>query len=268
MNLLEVSGLRIRYDGSRGRHHVAVNDVSFTVDAGETVGVVGESGAGKTTLGRCVAGLVTAEAGRIVFDGQDITTASRRDRRALTRSIQYIFQDPYRSLNPCRTIGDTLAEPVLRMPRAERDQKVADLLDLVGLDQSAASRYPGSFSGGQRQRIAIARALIVSPRLVICDEPTSALDVSIQAAILRMLRDLQARFGISYLFIAHNLDVVRYMADRTLVMRGGQIVESGPADQIATSPAHPYTQSLVAAMPLTDPAAQAQRRRQRKEQFA
>jgi ABC-type oligopeptide transport system ATPase subunit len=264
MSLLEVSGLRVRY----GRRHTAVDGVSFTVDAGQTVGVVGESGAGKTTLGRCVSGLAAADAGRIVFDGRDITAAGRRERRALTRSIQYVFQDPYRSLNPCRTIGDTLAEPVLRLPRAEREEKVAGMLDLVGLDRSAASRYPGSFSGGQRQRIAIARALIVSPRLVVCDEPTSALDVSIQAAILRMLRDLQARFGISYLFIAHNLDVVRYMADRTLVMRGGQIVESGPAEQIATSPAHPYTRELVDAMPLADPAAQAQRRRQRKDQFA
>jgi phosphonate C-P lyase system protein PhnK len=256
--LLAVTDLCVRF-----RRHTAVDGVSFTVAAGETVGLVGESGAGKTTVGSCVAGLVPAHSGRVEFDGQDITFAGRRQRRMLTRSIQYVFQDPYRSLNPCRTIGDTLTEPVLSLPRSARGSRVAEMLSLVGLEPSAASRFPGSFSGGQRQRIAIARALIVSPRLVICDEPTSALDVSIQASVLRLLKELQARLGISYVFIAHNLDVVRFMADRTLVMRAGQVVESGPAAVIATSPSHPYTQALVAAMPLADPAAQARRRARR-----
>ncbi|MFJ5306883.1 ATP-binding cassette domain-containing protein [Streptomyces sp. NPDC088350] len=265
--LLTVEDLRVSYRRRRpetGR--AAVDGVSLTIAPGETVGVVGESGSGKSTLARSLVGLTEPCGGRITFDGRDITRAARGDRRRLARHIQYVFQDPYSSLNPTRTVGSTLAEPLLASGRGDRftrRAKIQNILELVGLPADAADHYPGSFSGGQRQRIAIARALVVSPRLVICDEPTSALDVSIQAQILRLLRDLQSRFGISYLFIAHNLDVVRCMADRTVVMRRGQVVEEGPSERIATRPTHPYTQALVAAMPLADPVAQRKRRDQR-----
>ncbi|MFJ3804373.1 ATP-binding cassette domain-containing protein [Streptomyces sp. NPDC090088] len=266
--LLAVEDLRVSYRRRpRDSGRAAVDGVSLTIAPGETVGVVGESGSGKSTLARSIVGLAEPCGGRITFDGHDITRAAHRDRRRLARHIQYVFQDPYSSLNPTRTVGSTLTEPLLasgRGDRTTRRAKIQNILELVGLPADAADRYPGSFSGGQRQRIAIARALVVSPRLVICDEPTSALDVSIQAQILRLLRDLQVRFGISYLFIAHNLDVVRCMSDRTVVMRRGQVVEEGPAERIATEPTHPYTQALVAAMPLADPVAQGERRNRRR----
>ena len=263
--LLKVADLQVRFT-RRGAAHTAVDKVSLTLQPGETLGIVGESGAGKSTLARSIVGLVTPYGGQILFEGRDITKLSRRARRPLARHIQYIFQDPYSSLNPARTVGDTLAEPMLvlgRGSRADRARKIRDILDLVGLPAGSADRYPASFSGGQRQRIAIARALVVSPKLIICDEPTSALDVSVQAQILRLLRQLQQQFGISYLFIAHNLNVVRYMADRTAVMKCGQIIEHGSADKIATAPDHPYTRSLLTAMPLPDPAAQAEQRSRR-----
>ncbi|MEU9456624.1 ATP-binding cassette domain-containing protein [Streptomyces sp. NPDC048277] len=266
--LLAVEDLRVSYRRRpRDTGRAAVDGVSLTIAPGETVGVVGESGSGKSTLARSLVGLAEPCGGRITFDGRDITRVARSDRRRLARHIQYVFQDPYSSLNPTRTVGSTLTEPLLasgRGDRVTRRAKIQNILELVGLPADAADRYPGSFSGGQRQRIAIARALVVSPRLVICDEPTSALDVSIQAQILRLLRDLQVRFGISYLFIAHNLDVVRCMSDRTVVMRRGQVVEEGPAERIATEPTHPYTQALVAAMPLADPVAQRERRDRRR----
>ncbi|MFC7266727.1 ATP-binding cassette domain-containing protein [Streptomyces lutosisoli] len=262
--LLSVKDLVVRYPGGRrGQGAAAVDGVGLHLRRGETLGLVGESGSGKSTLARAVVGLVAPTGGRIVFDGQDITHADRRTRRALSARIQYVFQDPYSSLNPTRTVGDTLAEPLLaagRRDRAKRNRRIREILELVQLPGDAAERYPGAFSGGQRQRIAIARALVVSPDLIICDEPTSALDVSIQAKTLTLLRDLQARFRISYLFIAHNLDVVRYMADRTAVMHRSRIVEHGTAEQIATAPQHPYTRALVDAAPLPDPAAQAARR--------
>jgi ABC-type oligopeptide transport system ATPase subunit len=268
--LLSVVDLQVRLGRHRHSPHATVDKVSLTLGHGETLGIVGESGAGKSTLARSLVGLVTPCGGQILFEGRDITRLSRRARRPLARHIQYIFQDPYSSLNPARTIGDTLAEPLLALGhggRAERASKIRDILDLVGLPAGSADRYPASFSGGQRQRIAIARALVVSPKLVICDEPTSALDVSIQAQILLLLRQLQQKFGISYLFITHNLDVVRYMADRTIVMKRGQIIEHGSADKIATDPGHPYTRSLIAAMPLPDPVAQAERRSTRLAQL-
>jgi ABC-type oligopeptide transport system ATPase subunit len=264
--LLRVVDLQVRFGRHRDSPLAAVNNVSLTLEQGETLGIVGESGAGKSTLARSLVGLVAPCGGQILFEGRDITRLSRRARRPLARHIQYVFQDPYSSLNPARSVSDTLAEPLQalgRASRAERARKIRDILDLVGLPAGSAGRYPASFSGGQRQRIAIARALVVSPKLMICDEPTSALDVSIQAQILRLLRQLQQQFGISYLFIAHNLDVVRYMADRTVVMRRGQIVEHGSAEKIATDPDHPYTRALVAAMPLADPVAQAERRNRR-----
>ena len=264
--LLRVVDLQVRLGRHRHSPPAAVDKISLTLGRGETLGVVGESGAGKSTLARAIVGLVAPCGGQILFEGRDITRLSRRARRPLARHIQYVFQDPYSSLNPARSVSDTLAEPLQalgRASRAERARKIRDILDLVGLPAGSAGRYPASFSGGQRQRIAIARALVVSPKLMICDEPTSALDVSIQAQILRLLRQLQQQFGISYLFIAHNLDVVRYMADRTVVMRRGQIVEHGSAEKIATDPDHPYTRALVEAMPLADPVAQAERRNRR-----
>jgi ABC-type oligopeptide transport system ATPase subunit len=264
--MLEVRDLVVEFRLGRGRTVRAVDGVSVRVGEGETVGVVGESGSGKSTLARSVVGLTKPQGGAIRFNGRDITHVGRRERRGLAREIQYVFQDPYSSLNPTRTIEDILSEPLFAQGISrgtDRRKRVGDLLDLVGLPASCAARYPGSFSGGQRQRIAIARALIMSPKLLICDEPTSALDLSIQAQILNLLRDLQRQFKISYLFIAHNLDVVRIMADRTVVMSNGHVMEEGPADQIARFPTHAYTQALIAATPHADPEQQRLAREQR-----
>jgi peptide/nickel transport system ATP-binding protein len=263
-SLLQIRDLTVRYRRRRGQPPVtAVRDVSLSVDAGETVALVGESGAGKTTVGNVVLGLVAASAGSVTFDGEDITRASPRRRRLLTAHIQAVFQDPYGSLNPARTIGQTLTEPL----RAHHDcdaaaarRQVAAALDLVGLSGDAARRYPAEFSGGQRQRIAIARALVVRPRLIVCDEPTSALDLSIQAQVLNLLRQLQRDLGVSYLFITHNLPVVRHVARRLVVMYRGQVMESGPAGEVCDDPGHPYTQALTAAAPVPDPAEQRARR--------
>jgi ABC-type glutathione transport system ATPase component len=263
-SLLHVENLTVGYRTRRRASPVrALCDVSLDIGPGETLGLVGESGSGKTTLGNVVLGLVPADAGTIVFDGDDITVAGRARRRELSRHLQVVFQDPYGSLNPARTIGQTLAEPLLvhaRLSRAERDQRVRDMLASVGLPDDAADRLPASFSGGQRQRIAIARALMPSPKLVICDEPVSALDLSVQAQILNMLRDLQRETGVAYLFISHDLAVVRHISDRIAVMNRGCIVESGPAAAIWESPHHPYTQALLAAAPVPDPATQRSRR--------
>jgi len=252
--LLEVRDLTVSFGRS-----TAVDRVSLTLRDGDTLGLVGESGSGKSTLGHAVLGLVRPSSGAIRFRGEDITQRTERRRRALSRQLQIVFQDPYSSLNPSRTIGSTLAEP-LRVharsaSRADSVARVAAALEDVGLPRSAANRYPAQFSGGQRQRIAIARALIVEPRLVICDEPTSALDLSVQAQILNLLLALQERHDLSYLFISHDIDVVRHMAHRIAVLRQGQIVEEGPAADVADRPEHPYTRSLLAAVPVPDPKA-------------
>ncbi|MGW6457912.1 ATP-binding cassette domain-containing protein [Streptomyces sp. NPDC055078] len=253
--LLTVRDLVVRY---RTTHRAsrsavaAVDGVSFSIGSGETVGLVGESGSGKSTIGRAILGLAPVRAGAVEFAGKDITHAPFRARRALSADLQVVFQDPYGSLNPTRTIGDLLAEPVRvheRPDRAALNRRVADMLERVGLGAEAADRYPGGFSGGQRQRIAIARALMMSPRLVICDEPTSALDLSIQAQILNLLADLQSSLNVSYLFVSHDLAVVRHIAQKVIVLRLGRIVEAGDTDTVYTRPGHPYTRSLLDAIP-------------------
>ncbi len=253
-SLLQVSELTVGYRHG-GRLHRALDQVSLDVRAGETVGVVGESGAGKSTLGRAVLGLVPVTAGTIRFGGQDITRLGRRDRVALAARLQVVFQDPNSSLNPARTVGSSVAEPLLgqHRPRREAEGKVAEMLERVGLPGDAAGRYPRQFSGGQKQRIAIARALIVSPELVVCDEALSALDLSVQAQIINLLLELRRELGLAYLFIGHDLAVVRHLADRVVVLRNGQVVERGSAAMVCEQPADPYTKALMAAAPVPDP---------------
>ena len=253
-SLLQVRDLTVAYRHGR-REHRALDRVSLDVQTGETLGVVGESGAGKSTLGRAVLGLVPVTAGTIRFDGQDITRLTRRDRVALAARLQVVFQDPDSSLNPARTVGSSLAEPLLgqRRPRGEVAGKVSAMLERVGLPRDAAVRYPRQFSGGQKQRIAIARALIVSPRLVVCDEALSALDLSVQAQIINLLLELRRDLGLGYLFIGHDLAVIRHLADRVVVLRKGQVVEQGVTAQVCEQPAGPYTKALMEAAPVPDP---------------
>jgi oligopeptide/dipeptide ABC transporter ATP-binding protein len=247
--VLDVRGLRVEY--RTGRHAVtAVDGVTFTVGTGESLGLVGESGSGKTTIGRAILGLVPPRQGTITLNGHDATTSSRRVRRRLAADRQVVFQDPYGSLNPALKVGISLLETLpAGTPARDARARMAEMLERVGLAVTAADEYPSRFSGGQRQRLAIARALMPLPKLVICDEPVSALDVSIQAQVLNLLRELQTDLGISYLFIGHNLDVVRFISDRMLVLYHGRVVEEGPAALLATSPRHPYTKALVAAAP-------------------
>lgn len=268
--LLQISDLTVRFR-QQGGYLKAVDGISLALGAGETLGVVGESGSGKSTLARSIIGLAPVSSGSIQLEGREITRLKGRARRALAGDIQYIFQDPYSSLNPTKPVGETLSEALLcraEYSRRDKAQLITRMLDLVGMPSGTEDRYPRSFSGGQRQRIAIARALLPSPRIVICDEPTASLDLSIQAQILELFRSLQAEFGMSYLFIAHNLDVIRYMSDRTIVMCAGEIVEEGPSEAIATSPTQPYTRALIAATLLSDPAEQAQQRERRRELLA
>ncbi len=267
-DLLTVQDLTVEFPvaGARRKKLRAVDRVSFSVGAGETVALVGESGSGKSTIGRAILGLNTIREGRIVFDGQDVTRRSPRLQRAIARDLQAVFQDPYSSLNPAKTIGDNLSEPLraqATVKSADARAKLTGLLRQVGMPEDSAERYPANFSGGQRQRIAIARALMLGPKLVVCDEPTSALDVSTQAAVLQLLRDLKAEFGMSYLFITHDLAVVRHFADRVLVLKRGQLVEEGTVDDICERPQHPYTQQLIATAPVPDPVLQRQRREAR-----
>lgn len=262
--LLEVEALAVTYTaGWRKQPVQAVDDVSFVVGRGETVGIVGESGSGKSTIGRAILGLVAPAAGRIVFDGREITRLSYRQRRRLSADLQAVFQDPNSSLNPTRTIGQTLGETLLaqgRKPRENVRRRVAEMLVRVGLSPDVAHRYPATFSGGQRQRIAIARALMASPTLIVYDEPLSALDLSVQAQILNLLRELQREFGLAYVFIAHDLAVVRHISHRVIVLYRGRVMEHGSADEIYSRPRHPYTQSLLAAAPVPDAHLQKQRR--------
>jgi peptide/nickel transport system ATP-binding protein len=240
----------------------ALDRMSLEVFPGETLGVVGESGSGKSTLGRAILGLVPVQSGAVEFDGADVTRASRHVRRELSRDLQVIFQDPFSSLNPAKRIGVTLAEPLLvhqKMSRIDATERVVSMLERVGLTSSTINKFPGQFSGGQRQRIAIARALMVSPRLVICDEPVSALDLSVQAQVLNLLMEIQNEFGLSYLFIAHDLGVVNHMSRRIVVVYRGQIMEQGTSDEVYLTPAHPYTQALLAASPLPNPIEQRER---------
>ena len=235
----------------------AVDDVALDIFAGETLGLVGESGCGKSTLGRTIMRLLEPTAGTILFDGVDITRMPQRELRPVRRKMQMIFQDPYASLNPRMTVGQTLGEPIdihrLAGSRADRLRRVHELLDKVGLRPDAISRYPHEFSGGQRQRIGIARALAVQPRFLVCDEPISALDVSIQAQIVNLLQDLQQADELTYLFIAHDLNIVRHICDRVAVMYLGRVVELGAAAAVYGTPKHPYTQALLSAVPVVDP---------------
>jgi oligopeptide/dipeptide ABC transporter ATP-binding protein len=236
----------------------AVDDVSFEIEAGRTLALVGESGCGKTTVGRSLLRLVEPQAGQVWFDGRDLLSLPLSEMRPLRRKLQIVFQDPMASLDPRMRVRDIVAEGMrafgIGANETERSERVARLLQRVNLDPRQMSRYPHEFSGGQRQRIGVARALAVEPRLIVCDEATSALDVSIQSQILNLLRDLQQELGLTYLFITHDLGVVRYLADRVAVMYLGQIVEQGETEAIFQAPQHPYTQALLAAVPSLDPA--------------
>ncbi|NBZ99821.1 MAG: ABC transporter ATP-binding protein [Betaproteobacteria bacterium] len=263
--LLQVKDLRVNFPQGRGKVFQALKGISLDIQPGETVGLVGESGSGKTTVGRVILGLTEATSGDVWFDGENITHASRERRRTLGRDIQVVFQDPYGSLNPARTIGDTLAEPLMNdksLSRNDIAERVAEVLQQVGMPADTASRYPGMFSGGQRQRIAIARAVIAKPRLIVCDEPVSALDLSVQAQVLNLLKSLQQSMGLAMLFISHDLTVVRHVSHRTVVLYRGDIVEQGDAGQVHERPEHPYTRALLAAAPVPDPLIQRERRAQ------
>ncbi len=241
----------------------AVENVAFTLRRGEVMGLVGESGSGKTTVGRLVLRLVEPTSGRVVFDGTDLGALSGRQMRRVRKRMQIVFQDPFSSLNPYQRVGEAIEEPLivhgLRGERAQRQERVRELLSLVGLRPAHAGRYPHEFSGGQRQRIAIARALASEPDFIVADEAVSALDVSIQAQIINLLRELQQSFQLTMLFISHDLGVVRYLADRTMVLYLGRIVEMGPTEELFAAPRHPYTRALLSAIPDPDP----DRRRER-----
>ncbi len=259
MPLLEVKNLRTWFPVTGGvfRRHVddvkAVDDVSFTVEAGTTVGLVGESGSGKSTIGKTILKLVAPTSGQVLFEGRDVLPLSENEFRPLRRQMQMIFQDPFGSLNPRHTIlqivGEALEIHFPKMSRSERRDRVSELMRQVGLKPEMMERYPHEFSGGQRQRIGIARALAVKPKFIVCDEPVSALDVSVQAQIVNLLQDLQDELGLTYLFIAHDLAVVEHISDHVLVMYRGKIVESAPADEIYANPQHDYTRKLLAAVP-------------------
>jgi oligopeptide transport system ATP-binding protein len=247
-------------------HVKAVDGVSLEIREGETLGLVGESGSGKSTTGYCILQLLRPTSGSIRFQGQELTTLKGEELRRMRRDMQIVFQDPYASLNPRMTVGDIVGEPLAVHKignRKSRNAAVRTLLDVVGFNPDFINRYPHEFSGGQRQRIGIARALALNPRLVVCDEPVSALDVSIQAQILNLLKDLQQDFGLSYLFISHDLAVVRTMSDRIAVMNAGKIVEIGPAEEVYTSPKDEYTKALFSAVPVADPRRQRERKAER-----
>ena len=252
--MLKVENLKKFFHTSNGIMH-SVDGVSFNIRKGETLGLVGESGCGKTTTGRTIIKLYEPTDGKIIFDNHDITHITQNEMLPFRKRIQMIFQDPYASLNPRMTAGDIVREPMIihGIPRDEHDDRVNHLLRLVGLNSEQAGRYPHEFSGGQRQRIGIARALAVEPELIICDEPISALDVSIQAQIVNMLEDLQHQLGLTYLFIAHDLSMVRHISTRVAVMYLGKIVELADSDELYTNPKHPYTISLMSSIPVPDP---------------
>jgi ABC-type oligopeptide transport system ATPase subunit len=272
---LEVRDLVKRFPEKRGLFFErtvdwveAVAGVSFDIGAGETLGLVGESGSGKSTTGFCVLQLMRPTSGSVRFEGRELTELSGEELRRVRRNAQIVFQDPYSSLDPRMTVGNIVAEPLVVHSvgtRRDRRTRVRELLDVVGFDPTYVNRYPHEFSGGQRQRIGIARALALSPRLIVCDEPVSALDVSIQAQIINLLKDLQAEFGLAYLFIAHDLAVVRSVSDRIAVMHRGRIVETGPAKDVYEHPKDEYTKALLASVPVPDPARMQERKADRRK---
>ena len=268
--LLEVRGLRMHFavtEGMIARRHIgdvkAVDGVDLTIRRGETLGLVGESGCGKTTMGRCILRLEKPTAGEILYDGVDIAKLDRKGLAALRRRIQVIFQDPYSSLNPRMKVGSIIEEPIkvhgVEPDPARRAARVRELLTLCGLDANFADRYPHEMSGGQRQRVGIARALALNPEFIVCDEAVSALDVSIQAQIINLLEDLRAKLNLTYLFIAHDLSVVRHLCQRVAVMYLGRIVELAECDELFDRPLHPYTRALLGAVPVPDPSVEASR---------
>ncbi len=262
--LLQISSLKKHFPLTQGiiykrtiGHVQAVDGVNLTINRGETVGLVGESGCGKSTVSKLLVGLEKPTAGTIIYKGRDVAKMNARQLKQYRREVQIIFQDPYSSLNPRMTVGDIVAEgwavhPGIA-PRKDRTRRVQDLLDRVGLNPSYINRYPHEFSGGQRQRVGIARALAMRPEVIVCDEPVSALDVSVQAQVVNLLEDLQDEFGIAYLFIAHDLSVVRHISDKLAVMYLGRIVEEGPAEEVYNEPGHPYTQALLSSVPVHEP---------------
>jgi ABC-type glutathione transport system ATPase component len=263
--ILTVRDLVVEFGGKglKRRGFRALHGVSIDVRPGETVGLVGESGSGKTTLGRSVLGIGPVTSGSVIFDGHDIAKMAPRERRLKDINIQAVFQDPYTSLNPSMTIEDILTEPLIatgKVSKADAILRVRTLLDQVALPSDAGQRYPREFSGGQRQRVAIARALALSPKLIVCDEPVSALDLSTQARVLDLFVEIQKATGVAYLFVSHDLSVVRHISHRVAVMSRGEIVEYGDCDQVTARPEHPYTRRLMLAAPVADPARQAERR--------
>jgi oligopeptide transport system ATP-binding protein len=253
--LVQVKNLSKYFQVSRTATLKAVDDVSFEIYKGETVSLVGESGCGKSTTGRCMIRLYTPTKGEVIYDGKDITKLSKQEQKEFCKKVQMIFQNPYASLNPRMTVKEIVGEGLKQhgMSAADVDKKVEELLKTVGLNKDHMSRFPHEFSGGQRQRVGIARALSVDPEFIICDEPISALDVSIQAQVINMLKNLQETLGLTYLFIAHDLSVVKYISDRVVVMYLGTVVETAETEELYSNPQHPYTQALLSAIPEADP---------------
>jgi oligopeptide/dipeptide ABC transporter ATP-binding protein len=253
--LIEVNNLRKEFN-VHGKKLLAIRDISFTIGKGETLGLVGESGCGKSTTGHCLLRLEEATSGQVLYEKRDLFSFNRKEIFTFRRNAQIIFQDPYSSLNPRMTAGDIISEPLhihYKMDKLAISGHLVKLADMVGLSKSALGRFPHEFSGGQRQRIGIARALALQPRFIVCDEPISALDVSVQAQIINLLKNLQKELGLTYLFIAHDLAMVKYISDRVAVMYLGNIVEIAPAEKLYRSPQHPYTQALLSAIPIADP---------------
>ena len=253
--ILEVKDLKKYFKVNAGLLH-AVDGVSFKIEEGQTLGVVGESGCGKSTLGRVVLHLLDNTGGQILYHGEDVTTVSREKLSALRREMQIIFQDPFSSLNPRMTVYQTIAEPMQIIggyTRAQIEERVSEMMDIVGLAARFVNSYPHELDGGRRQRIGIARALVLNPKFVVCDEPVSALDVSIQAQVLNLMLDIQERMGLTYIFITHDLSVVKYISNDIMVMYLGQMVEKAPSDKIFENPMHPYTKALLSAIPVPDP---------------
>ena len=275
--ILDVRGLRTYFPIRKGflqrvvGHHKAVDGVSFTIKRGETLGLVGESGCGKTTVGRTILALQQATGGEVLFEGKDVFRQDAASMRRLRRDMQIIFQDPGGSLNPRMRVGSIVGEPLEVHGMASGDElreRVEALLERCGLWRAAADRYPHEFSGGQRQRIGIARALALQPKMIVCDEPTSALDVSVQSEILNLLADLQQQFGLSYLFISHDMAVIHHICDRIAVMKDGKIVEEGSREDVIGNPQHPYTKRLLLAVPECDPRVDAEKRSERQRMLA